>query len=70
MFNESWIPSIKAGTYERYELFDMAQDSAQTSDVAKQHPQVVAKLKQQLLDLNASVMSDAPDWSTETSPRN
>ena len=66
MFNESWITSIKAGTYGRYELFDMAQDSGQSSDVAKQHPDVVAKLKRKLLDINASVMADAPVWSAGT----
>ena len=65
MFNESWIPAIKAGTYGRYELFDLAQDPGQTKDVSKQHPEIVAKLKQQLLDINASVMGDAPDWSAD-----
>ncbi len=63
MFSESWIPAIKAGTYGRYELFDMAQDSGQTQDVSKQHPDIVAKLKAQLLEINTSVMADAPDWS-------
>jgi len=62
MFNESWITAIKAGAYGRFELFDMALDSGQRKDVAKQHPEIVAKLKQQLLEINASVMADAPDW--------
>ncbi len=66
MFHESWIPAIRAGTYGRYELFDMAQDSGQKNDIAQQHPAVVARLKQQLLEINASVMADAPDWSAET----
>ncbi len=69
MFNESWIPAIMAGTYGRYELFDMARDSGQTKDVSKQHPEIVAKLRQQLLEINASVMADAPDWSAETAGR-
>ena len=63
MFSESWIPAIKAGTYGRYELFDMAQDSGQTQDVSQQHPDIVAKLKAQLLEINISIMADAPDWS-------
>ncbi len=67
MFNESWIPAIKAGTYGRYELFDMAQDSGQTQDVSKQHPDIVAKLKQQLQEINQSVMADAPDWGRDGS---
>jgi arylsulfatase A len=65
MFNESWIPAIKAGTYGRYELFDMALDSGQTQDLSEQRPDVVAKLKEQLLEINQSVMADAPDWSTQ-----
>jgi len=62
MFQESWIPAIKAGTYGRFELFDMARDSGQKTDVSKQHPEIVARLKKQLLEINASVMADAPDW--------
>lgn len=65
MFNESWIPAIKAGTYGRYELFDMARDSGQTQDLSKRRPDIVAKLKEQLQEINQSVMADAPDWSTQ-----
>ena len=62
MFNESWIPAIKAGTYGRYELFDMTQDSGQTKDISKQNPEIAAKLKKQLQQIHESVMADAPDW--------
>jgi len=68
MFNESWIPSIKTGTYARFQLFDLANDPSQNRDVSKQHPEVFDRLKQQLLKINASVMADAPDWHT-MSPR-
>ena len=68
MFNESWIPSIKTGTYARFQLFDLANDLSQNRDVSKQHPEVFDRLKQQLLKINASVMADAPDWHTK-SPR-
>jgi hypothetical protein len=75
MFNESWIPSIKTGTYGRFELFDMTKDSGQTTDVSRQHPVIYDRLKKQLLEINASVMADAPDWqltstssSTESDP--
>jgi len=62
MFNESWIPAIRTGTYGHYQLFDMAQDPGQRNDIAKHHPEVVARLKAQLLEIHASVMSEAPDW--------
>jgi arylsulfatase A len=69
MFNESWIPAIKSGTYGRYELFDLAQDSGQQNDVSKRHPEIVDRLARQLLELNASVMADAPDWSADPGRR-
>ena len=62
MFQESWIPSIKSGNYGRFELFDLAKDPGQQTDVSTQFPDVVARLKKKLLDINASVMADAPEW--------
>ena len=66
MFNESWIATIKAGTYRRFELFDLDRDPGQETNVLKQHPEVFERLKRQLLALNASVMADAPNWSAES----
>ncbi len=62
MFQESWIPAIKAGAYTRYQLFDLVKDPRQQMDVSAQFPDVVDKLKKKLLNINASVMVDAPDW--------
>ncbi len=61
-FHESWIPTIKAGGYKRFELYDLDADIGQKTDIAKQHPEIVNRLKQQLLDITASVMNDGPDW--------
>ena len=66
MFHESWIPSINSGTYARFQLFDLSKDPGQKRDLSKQFPDVANRLKQQLLELNASVMADAPDWSAES----
>jgi len=62
MFNESWIPAIKSGTYTRFQLFDLSKDPSQKKDLSKQLPDVANRLKRQLLKLSASVMADAPDW--------
>jgi len=62
MFNESWIPAIKAAAYGRFELFDLAVDPSQKTDISTQHPELLSDLKQQLLEIHASVMADAPDW--------
>jgi len=70
MFHESWIPTIRSGTYERFELFDMVTDSGQKKDISKERPKVCSQLKKQLLEINASVMADAPDWSILTAGQN
>jgi len=64
VFQESWIPILKSGSYHRYQLFDLAADPWQKVDVSKQHPEVFARLKRQLLEINASVMAEAPDWGS------
>ncbi len=61
-FQESWIPTIKSGGYQRFELYDLDADLGQQTDISKDHPDVAARLKQQLLEIHASVMADGPDW--------
>ncbi|MGB0599707.1 MAG: sulfatase-like hydrolase/transferase [Rubripirellula sp.] len=65
-FQESWIPTIKAGSYKRFELYDLGADIGQKTDIAKQHPGIVSRLRQQLLEITTSVMSDGPDWNLQT----
>ena len=62
MFQESWIPAIKSGGYERFELYDLATDPGQQNDLSAQRPDVAARLKKKLLEINASVMADGVDW--------
>ena len=64
-FNETWIPSVKAGSYGGYELFDLATDPSQKVDVSKRHPRGLIRLKKQLLKTDASVTADAHDWFAE-----
>ena len=65
MFQESWIPLIKSGSYKDFQLFDLEKDRAQTTDVADQFPDVMARMKNRLLQINASIMADAHDWHLE-----
>ncbi len=64
VFQESWIPTLKSGNYHRFQLFDLAEDPAQKVDVSDQHPEIFARLKRQMLEINASVMAEAPDWGS------
>ncbi len=65
VFQDSWIPVLKSGSYHRFQLFDLAADPTQKVDVSKQHPEVFSRLKRELLKINASVMAEAPDWPSE-----
>jgi len=62
LFNESWIPQIKKGTYTNYQLFDLEADPSQKKDLAATQPERMEQMKSQLLKINASVMADGTDW--------
>ena len=62
MFQESWIPAVKSGGYGRFELYDLVNDLGQHTDLSGRLPEVFARLKKRLLEINADVMADAHDW--------
>ncbi len=62
MFQESWIPAIKSGNYDRFELYDLTTDPGQQTDLSTQLPGVFTRLKKELLEIKASVMADGVDW--------
>jgi hypothetical protein len=43
-------------------LFDLSRDPGQQKDLSKEHPEELARLVKRLLEINASVMAEAPDW--------
>ncbi len=61
-FQESWIHLIKSGNYGRFELYDLATDPGQRTDLSAQLPDVAARLEKELLEINVSVVADGPDW--------
>ena len=62
MFNERWIPAVKAGGYKNFQLFDLEADPSQTTNLAAQKPEVLERLRKQLLEINASIMADGHNW--------
>lgn len=62
MFKEAWIPTIKKGTYTNFRLYNLDKDPKQETDLSKKHPEVLARLKKKLLEINESIMKDAHDW--------
>ncbi|MCB1123570.1 MAG: arylsulfatase, partial [Verrucomicrobiae bacterium] len=61
-FDESWIPILKPGHYHNFQLFNLEKDRSQTTDISAQHPEIFARLKEQLYTINDSIMADGPDW--------
>ncbi len=59
---EDWIPLIKQGGYKDYELYNLAKDPNQTTNIANRFPEKLGELKKKLMEINASVMADGPDW--------
>lgn len=62
MFREAWIPKIKNGGYKDFQLFNLKSDPTQSTDRAADHPERLARMKAQLLRINASIMADGADW--------
>jgi len=65
MFNEEWIPAIKTGSYKNYQLHNLKDDPGQENDLAAAQPEVLERMKKQLLQINQSIMADGPDWHLE-----
>jgi hypothetical protein len=61
-FNEAWIPELKKSGIGRVQLYDLSKDLGQQNDIAKERPELVARMKKQMAAIHASVMADAPDW--------
>ncbi|MCP4907439.1 MAG: sulfatase-like hydrolase/transferase, partial [bacterium] len=63
-FQEAWIPELKKGGIGGVRLYDLSKDPGQQNDIAKERPELVARLKEQAEAIYRSVMADAPEWLT------
>ena len=66
-FQEGWIPLIKAGSggITRFQLYDLSADPRQQKDITGRFPEVAKRLTEQLMDINASVLTEAVVWETK-----
>ncbi|MCA8997555.1 MAG: family 43 glycosylhydrolase, partial [Planctomycetaceae bacterium] len=50
------------------QLYDLNQDPTESTNLTKQHPEVVSRLHEKVIDWNADLPQDAgnPDWKDET----
>lgn len=63
MFDEAWIPKIKNGRYKNFRLYNLMKDPKQEHDISAEHPELLEKLKKELIEINTSIMSDGPNWN-------
>ena len=68
-FQEAWIPELKKGEFGRVQLYDLSKDLGQENDIAKERPQLVARLKEQATAIHRSVLADAPEWPSAGAPK-
>jgi arylsulfatase A len=68
-FQESWIPELKKSGLGGVQLYDLSNDLGQQNNIAKQRPQLVARLKEQAAAIHRSVMADAPEWPSARGPK-
>ena len=66
MFDEAWIPAIKTGSYKNYQLHNLKDDPSQENDLATAQPEVLERMKKQLLAINRSIMADGARWDLRT----
>jgi len=65
MFQEEWIPRIRSGGYQNFQLFNLSDDPQQIHNIAADHPELLEQLKSKLLRINRSIMDEAYDWTSE-----
>lgn len=53
---------LKTAGLQKFELYDLTNDRAESQNVASQHPDVFQRLKQTLIDLHREVSEEAPTW--------
>ncbi len=65
LFEEAWIPAIRNGGYTGFQLFNLKEDPNQTTDLASEEPELLERLKSQLIEINSSIMADGTDWNVQ-----
>ncbi len=67
--SHAMVPSdmdfIREATWERFELYNLRSDRAQTRDVAKQNPELLTRLSREMETLHTSMVAEAPYWKWE-----
>lgn len=60
------MPFVLESKPIKWELYDLSRDRGQRLDLAAEQPETLARMKQQLAELHADVLSDAVRWEIPT----
>jgi arylsulfatase A len=60
-----WLAGIKAASLDRFELYNLADDHREQTDLATKEPQRLAEMKRKMQSLFDDVRRDAPLWKME-----
>ncbi|MHC4876590.1 MAG: sulfatase-like hydrolase/transferase [Planctomycetota bacterium] len=63
------MTALKTAELTEFELYHLSTDTAETTDVRNEHPQLFAELKQKMQTLYKDVQQEAPTWPDWNWPR-
>ncbi|QDT36544.1 sulfatase-like hydrolase/transferase [Stratiformator vulcanicus] len=59
------MPMIKSAPLHRFELYNLATDLDQTTDLSLEHPQRLQKMMQTMQRMHREVVSEGPSWNLD-----
>lgn len=57
------MPMIKSAPLHRFELYNLKDDLRQQHDLAKTHPERLAKMRRRMIEVHQEVVADGPIWT-------
>jgi len=61
-FDQTDLDFIKSAQMTRFELYDLKNDISEANDIALQKPEVLTRLKKELLRIHAEVIAEGKTW--------
>lgn len=54
---------IKKAKLQKFELYNIREDIGQSKNIAKEKPEILEKMKKQMIDLYTEVVAEGPTWT-------
>ncbi|MDG1872834.1 MAG: sulfatase-like hydrolase/transferase [Mariniblastus sp.] len=59
------LPYIKTAQLNRFELYNLARDQKQATDMSKSEPKRLTEMRQEMIKLHREIVAEAPVWKFE-----